>query len=74
MAMALTDVLQWLVMGVAIAGVLGFIGYVLLRILRTLDKADRYFDSKNKESGQPKPTTIYPAGRRIRAHPTSYRF
>ena len=52
--MAGLDVLlEWLVIGFAIVVVLGFIVYILMRVLRTLDKADRYFESREKESEQP---------------------
>lgn len=57
--MALGDPLQWLITGFAIVVVLGFIAYILMRVLRTLDKADKYFESREKESGQPKSVTIY---------------
>ena len=53
-AMAFNDPLQWLIIGALAVVVLGVIVYVLLRILRTLNKADRYFDSKEKVSGQPR--------------------
>ena len=53
-AMALNDPLQWLIIGALVVVVLGVIVYVLLRVLRTLNKADRYFDSKEKVSGQPR--------------------
>jgi hypothetical protein len=53
--MAFGDPLQWLIIGILILVVLGLgvVVYVLFRILRTLKKADRYFDRKEKGSGQP---------------------
>jgi len=55
--MAFTDPLQWLIIGILVlgaGGVLVLIAYILFRILRTLDKADKYFDSKEKGSEQPR--------------------
>jgi hypothetical protein len=46
--MAFDDPLQWVIIGIFVLAVLGAIAYILLRILRTLNKADRYLDSKEK--------------------------
>jgi hypothetical protein len=43
---AFGDPLQWLIIGILVLMGMGVIVYILLRILRTLNKADRYFDSK----------------------------
>jgi uncharacterized protein HemY len=51
--MAFNDPLQWLIIGILALVVLGAVAYILLRILRTLNKADRYFDTKEKGAGQP---------------------
>jgi len=53
MIVAFDDPLQWLILGAFVVVALGVVVYILLRILRTLNKADRYFDSKAKGSGQP---------------------
>ena len=49
------DLLEWIIIAAVLLGlVLGGVGlYFLLRVLRTLNKADRYFDEKEKESRQP---------------------
>jgi len=49
--MAFDDPLQWLVIGIFVLAVLG-IAYILFRILRILNKAERYLDSKEKGSEQ----------------------
>jgi len=54
--MAFDDPLQLIIIGIlviGVGGVLCLVAYFLFRILRTLDKADRYFDSKEKGSEQP---------------------
>jgi len=51
--MAFDDPLQWVMLGALIVVLLGVIVYVLRRILGTLSKADRYFDSKEKGPEQP---------------------
>jgi len=48
-----SDPLQWIIIGVILIIGVGGIVYILLRILRTLNKADKYFDSEGKGSGQP---------------------
>jgi len=55
--MAFGDPLQWLIIGIVVLAVLGAIVYIILRILRTLNKADKYFDKKEKGSGQPSPVS-----------------
>ncbi|HYA56443.1 MAG TPA: hypothetical protein VED22_06555 [Nitrososphaerales archaeon] len=52
--MAFDDPLQWVILGALVMMVLGTIVYVLRRILGTLNKADRYFDSKEKVPEQPR--------------------
>jgi hypothetical protein len=52
--MAFNDPLQWLITGALVVVVLGVIVCVLRRILGTLNKADRYFDSKEKGPEQPR--------------------
>jgi hypothetical protein len=51
--MAFDDPLQWIMIGAFLVVVIVLIGYVLLRFMRTLDKADKYFDSKSKGNGPP---------------------
>ena len=46
--MAFGDPLQWLIIGIIILAVFGLIAYILYRILRTLNKADRYLDGKKR--------------------------
>lgn len=49
--MALTDPLQWVLIAVVVIGlVIVFFGYLLYRLLRVLNKADKYFDARAKES------------------------
>jgi len=52
--MAFDDPLQWVIVGGVVVVVLGVIVYVLRRILGTLNRADRYFDSKEKGPEQPR--------------------
>jgi uncharacterized transporter YbjL len=52
--MALNDPLQWLIIGALVVVVLVVAVYVLRRVLGTLNKADRYFDSKEKGPEPPK--------------------
>jgi len=51
--MALGDPLQWIIIGFVVLVVVGFVVYLLYRLLRLLDKADRFFDAKAKESKRP---------------------
>jgi hypothetical protein len=51
--MALTDPLQFVVIWVLfVGGVIALVAYVLFRIIRLMNKAEKYFDSKAKESKQ----------------------
>ena len=50
---AFGDPLQWVIIGALAVVVLGVIFNVLLRVLGTLSRVDRYVDSKTKGSGQP---------------------
>jgi uncharacterized protein HemY len=45
---ALGDPLQWVIIVVLSVLIVLAIVYVLLRVIRTLNKADKYFDSKEK--------------------------
>ena len=51
--MAFDDPLQWLIVSAFVVVVFGVVVYVLRRILGTLNKADKYFDSKEKGPEQP---------------------
>ena len=48
--MSLTDPLQWIVVGILIMGGVALVLYVLYMLIRVLNKADKYFDAKAKES------------------------
>jgi len=52
--MAFNDPLQFVILGALLVVVLVVIVYVLRRVLRTLNKADRYFDSKERGPEQPR--------------------
>jgi hypothetical protein len=53
---ALGDPLQWVIIGVLGVVVVVVIVYLLLRIIRTLNKADKYFDSKGNQPSLDKDT------------------
>jgi hypothetical protein len=50
--MTLGDPLQWVIIGFLGLVVVGFVVYLLYRLLRVVDKADKYLDAKMKESKQ----------------------
>ncbi len=49
--MALTDPLQWVVTMIAAFGILILLGfaYIVLKILRTVNRVNRYLDEKRKD-------------------------
>ena len=47
------EAFQWVVIAIMVLGLVGFVLYAVYRLIRTLDKADRYFDRKERETGQP---------------------
>jgi flagellar basal body-associated protein FliL len=49
--MVLTDPLQWVIIIVIIVALLAVAAYILLRLIQTLAKADRYF-TKEKETNR----------------------
>ncbi len=59
--MTFADPIQWVVITAFLVVVLIVIAYILLRVIRTFNKADKYFDNKekgsqpslNRESNQP---------------------
>jgi len=46
--MTFSDPLQWIIIGVFIVGILGFVIYFILRVFRTLNRVDRYLDDKDR--------------------------
>ena len=58
--MAFDDPLQWVILGAFVVVVLVVIVYVLRKILGTLSKTDKYFDSKEKGLEQPKQASTNP--------------
>jgi len=46
--MTFSDPLQWIIIGVFIVGILGFVIYFILRVFRTLNRVDSYLDDKEK--------------------------
>ena len=50
MDMTFSDPLQWIIIGVFVVGILGFVVYFILRVFRTLNRVDRYLDSKGTQT------------------------
>ena len=46
--MTFSDPLQWIIIGVFIVGILGFVIYFILRVFRTLNRVDSYLDDREK--------------------------
>jgi len=46
--MAFSDPLQWIIIGVFVVGVLWFVIYFIHRVLRTVNRVDRYLDDKER--------------------------
>jgi di/tricarboxylate transporter len=53
--MAFNDPLQWIIIGVVVLVVAWIIVYFLSRVLRTLNKVDKYIDVKEGERKQSSP-------------------
>ena len=51
--MTLADPLQWIMIGGVVVVVTVIAFYLFFRIIKTLAKADRYFEAKAKESKNP---------------------
>jgi hypothetical protein len=50
---ALSDPLQWIIIGVCALGVLGLFVFLMFRLFQTFDKVNRYLDGEEKEPKQP---------------------